>query len=401
MAESDTGNRRSSIFVEPIILLLVGVTLFIALLNNQVSLTVFCMLVLAMSAGARGWSRLSRAGVRCRLTADKKKLFPGEELLLAARIENNKFLPIWLQAALVIDGRLRADTGDMPLTRDSGLLWYQQVRFDWKLTAPGRGVHRVGPIQLAVGDPMGFCPLKKQTADFYDIVVYPRLVSLNPVLLPRRDFFGVPGARSPIEDPVYIHGTRDYQHRRPARFIHWKASARYNRLQEKVCEPAEQEKVLLLVCTDRFAEDETGEAFERGLEVAASLALEFARLRYAVGLATNGHLTGGGRAMLPVTRNRNQLSEILETMARLEAMPRESMVDMLQRGLTLPWGVTGVCLVYRHDAGSMALKEYFKHRNIPLVMIVCGPHDAAAPEAAADRSLYRLDDVRLEERGNP
>ncbi|MFH1910724.1 MAG: DUF58 domain-containing protein [Pseudomonadota bacterium] len=396
MADSDTGNRRSSVFVEPIILLLVGVVLFIALLNNQTSLTVFCMLVFAMIAGARGWSRLSLAGIRCRLKADKKKLFPGEEVLLTARIENNKFLPIWLQVAPVIDGRLRVDTGDMPSVRDSGLLWYQQVSFDWRLTASRRGVHRVGPLQLAVGDPMGFCPLKKQTADFHDIVVYPRLVPLNPVLLPRRDFFGVPGARSPIEDPVYIHGTRDYQYRRPARFIHWKASARYNRLQEKVCEPAEQKKVLLLVCTDRFAEDETGEAFERGLEVAASLALEFARLRYAVGLATNGQLTGGGRAMLPVTRNRNQLPEILETMARLEAMPRENLVDMLQRGLTLPWGVTGVCLVYRHDAGSMALKEYFKHRNIPLVMIVCDPHDAAA-----DQNLYRLDDIRLEGRGNP
>ena len=401
MADSDTGNRRSSVFVEPFILLLVGVMLFIALLNKQTSLTVFCMLVFAMFAGAKGWSRLSLTGVRCGLTADKKKLFPGEELLLTARIENNKFLPVWLQAALVIDGRLRVDTGDMPLTRDSGLLWYQQVRFDWRLTAPGRGVHRVGPLRLAVGDPMGFCSLQKQAADFYEIVVYPRLVSLNPLLLPWRDFFGVPGARSPIEDPVYIHGTRDYQYRRPARFIHWKASARYNRLQEKVCEPAEQEKILLLVCADRFSEDETGEAFERGLEVAASLALEFARLRYAVGLATNGHVTGGGRAILPVTRNRNQLSEILETMARLEARPRESLVNMLQRGLTMPWGVTGVCLFYRNDAGSRALKEYFNRRNIPLVMIVCDPHDAASPEAAEDRNVYRLGDVRLEERGNP
>ncbi|MDP2989558.1 MAG: hypothetical protein Q8O57_03220, partial [Kiritimatiellota bacterium] len=110
----------------------------------------------------------------------QKKLFPGEELLLTARIENNKFLPIWLQAALVMDGRLRVDTGDMPFVRDSGLLWHQQVSFDWRLTASTRGVHRVGPLRLAVGDPMGFCPLEKQTADFHDIVVYPRLVPLNP-----------------------------------------------------------------------------------------------------------------------------------------------------------------------------------------------------------------------------
>jgi uncharacterized protein (DUF58 family) len=237
--------------------------------------------------------------------------------------------------------------------------------------------------------------------DFQDIVVYPRLVPLKPVLLPRRDFFGIPGARSPIEDPVYIHGTRDYQHRRPARFIHWKASARYNRLQEKVCEPAEQEKVLLLICTEGFAEDENGEAFERGLEVVASLAIEFDRMRYAVGLATNGHLTGGGRALLPVTRNRNQLSEILESLARLEAMPRENLEGMLQRGLNLPWGVTAVGLVYRQDAGSGAMQAYFKRRNIPLVTIVCALQGPTSPEASADQRVYRLEDLCLEERRNP
>ncbi|MBW1691959.1 MAG: DUF58 domain-containing protein, partial [Deltaproteobacteria bacterium] len=47
-------------------------------------------------------------------------------------------------------------------------------------------------------------------------------------------------------------GTRDYQNWRPARHIHWKASASHNRLQEKVFEPSEQEKVLLAVEVSQF-----------------------------------------------------------------------------------------------------------------------------------------------------
>ena len=83
---------------------------------------------------------------------------------------------------------------------------------------------------------------------------------LGPLSLPRRDFFGVPGGESPVDDPVYILGTTDYQNGRPAKYIHWKASARHHRLQEKVFESTEQEKILLVVDVDQFvkaeAEDE-------------------------------------------------------------------------------------------------------------------------------------------------
>jgi uncharacterized protein (DUF58 family) len=221
-------------------------------------------------------------------------------------------------------------------------------------------------------------------------------VPLNPIQLPRRDFFGIPGVRSPIEDPIYIHGTRDYQCRKPARYIHWKASARHNRLMEKICEPAEQEKILILICTDHFSSDHTGESFERSLEVAASLAVQLERMRFAVGLVTNGRLKGGGRAALKISRSPGQLSDVLETMARLEPAPTGEMIDVLQRGLILPWGVTGVCFTYRLDAGSLALNQFFKHRSIPMVMIVCDQAaDLTAAETKTSEQIYRLDDLRV------
>lgn len=393
----ETENIAPTAFVLPLILFLVGVLLFMALLNNQYALTILCMLVFTMAAGAKAWSRLSLSRIRCDLSVDKRKMFPGEDLALAVRVENSKFLPIWLQVSIALRGSLSILSGETALKKDSGLLWYQRVSFNWQLIASRRGVHRIGPVRLVVADLLGFFPKKKQTTDFHDIIVYPRLVPLNPVLLPRRDFFGIPGARSPIEDPVYIHGTREYQHRRPARYIHWKASARHNRLQEKVCEPAEQEKILMVVCADGFAEDDSGQAFERCLEVVASLAVQFGHLKYAVGLATNGDLTGGGRATLPITRNPNHLSEILETLARLKATRAGDLVDILHRGLTLPWGVSCVCFRFRHDAASHALMGYFKHRNIPMVMIVGDQAaDLKGVVPMAGEKIYRMDDIRAE-----
>jgi len=358
-------DRVSSAYTLPLILVLVGLGLFAALLTRQSTLTFLCILVFTMAAGAKAWSRLSMAGIQSSLRVDKKKMFPAETLTLSIGVANNKILPVWLQVRVALKGAMRAASGQAVLKKDSGLLWYQRVSFGWQLTALKRGVHRIGPVVLEVGDLLGFYPQMKQTPDFHDVIVYPRLVPLNPARFPRRDFFGIPGVRSPIEDPIYIHGARDYQCRRPARYIHWKASARHNRLMEKVCEPAEQEKILMLVCADRFSSDHTGESFECALEAAASLAVELDRKRFAVGLVTNGRLKGGGKAAVKISRNPGQLSDILETMARLEPVPAGDMLDLLQHGLTLPWGVTAVCFTYRLDSTSLALNQTLNTATSP------------------------------------
>jgi len=390
-----TEERVSSVYTLSLILVLVGLGLFAALLTRQATLTYLCILVFTMVAGAKAWSRLSIARIESDLGVDKKKMFPAETLTLSIGVANNKVLPVWLQVRVALRGAMQIASGQAVLKKDSGLLWYQRVDFRWQLTAQKRGVHRIGPVVLEVGDLLGFYPQVKQSPDFHDVIVYPRLVPLNPVRFPRCDFFGIPGVRSPIEDPIYIHGARDYQSRRPARYIHWKASARHNRLMEKVCEPAEQEKILMLVCTHRFSSDSTGESFERTLEAAASLAVEFDRRRFAVGLVTNGRLKGDGKAVLKISRNPGHLSDILETMARLEPVPAEDMVDRLQRGMTLPWGVTAVCFTYRLDRASLALNQYFKQRNIPMAVIVCDQRtDLTAAETKTSEKIYRLDDIR-------
>ena len=113
-----------------------------------------------------------------------------------------------------------------PLRAEGGLLWYQTVAFRWEVTASRRGLHSLGPHRLVAGDLLGFFSRVGTEGNGLHVVVYPRIVPLRPFPLPRRDFFGIPGAEGPVKDPVFILGTRDYQPGRPAKHIHWKASAR-------------------------------------------------------------------------------------------------------------------------------------------------------------------------------
>jgi uncharacterized protein (DUF58 family) len=256
------------------------------------------------------------------------------------------------------------------LEKNCSLLWYQEVNFQCRLNALRRGVHRLGKAELKVGDLFGFYSRAADTASAIEVIVYPRLVSLNPVRLPRRDLFGIPGAKSPIEDPVYVYGTRQYQSGRPARYIHWKASARLSQLQEKICEPAVQEKVLLIVAVDHFIENQAHADFEKTLEVAASAAVYFDRAGFAVGLVTNGVLKGGGSAVLPIGRGTRQVPKILETLARLQMTPSADLGDILRRGLKLPWGTAAVSLTYDSGESCKDTVAFFINRSAPMVSIV-------------------------------
>ena len=390
-------SRLPTIFVVSLMQFLVGVLLFVALLHSQRDLAILALLVLSVMGGARLWSRVSLSGIKCYSVVDKEKVFPGEVLTLHIRAENAKFLPVWLQVKVPVDGTLSPSSGDTTFTNESGLLWYQRARFHRDLVAQRRGIHRVGPPHLRVGDLFGFFPREREEQADLHVIVYPRLVPLKPVSLPRRDFFGVPGAKSPVQDPIYILGTRDYQHWRPARYIHWKASARHNRLQEKAFEPSEQEKALLVVDVGQFAENSAAEGFEHTLEAVASLAVQFDQRGYAVGFVTNG-VVEGGPTILPIARNPQQLSSILEVLARLQMKAKGDLAETLQRGLHLAWGVSCVHFSYEEDINTLATEGYFSYRKVPMVFVVCRPRSLLGDDGHKVRGkVYALDEIRIKE----
>jgi uncharacterized protein (DUF58 family) len=387
-----------SIFVIPLMQFFVGLLLFIALLYGLRDLTVLAFLILGLAAGAKLWTRMSLSGIKSHSMVDKSKVFPGEKITLRISAENEKFLPIWLQIKVPVNGSLHPSTGETTLTKESSLLWYQRAYFQWELIAQRRGVHQIGPPHIIAGDLFAFFSREKKAEESHHIVIYPRLVSLKSFSLPRRDFFGVSGAKSPVQDPIYILGTRDYQHGQPSKYIHWKATARHHRLQGKVFEPTEQEKVLLVVDVDQFASHKAEEEFEHTLEIVASLAVRMDKRGYALGLVTNGAIVGEGPTLVPIARNRQQLPAILEVLARLQMEPKWDILDILRRGLELHWGMSCAHFSYEEDRTVAAAEEYFKHRKTPVQFFVCRPRFTSREDSPkAWRKIRCLDDICIKE----
>ncbi len=390
--ESDY-ERLPTLLIIPLIQLMVAVFLLIALLNDHRELTILILVALAILIGTYIWSRLSPAKIHHETWLDKQRGFPGETFIFSARIRNAKILPVLSQLSLSFSKDFQSTDSQAALKKKCSLLWYQEVNFRCHLNAMRRGVYRLGAGELRVGDLFGFYARNIDTAATIDVIVYPRLIPLKPVSLPRRDLFGIPGSKSPIEDPVYVYGTRDYQSGRPARYIHWKASARLPRLQEKICEPAAQEKILLIVAVDHFIKNQAHSDFEKILEVAASAAVYFDRAGFAVGLVTNGVLKGGGSPVLQIGRGKRQIPKILETLARLQMTPSADLGDILRRTVKLPWGTTGVSLTYDSAESCKEIFAFFNHRRGPIVSVVC----RREPAPAGDPKLQPVNVLTLED----
>jgi len=388
--------RVSSIFIVPLIVFFVGVLLFIALLHGQRDLIVFSILILGVVTGTRLWSRYGLSGIRCFSAVDRNKVFPDERLSLTVTAENAKFLPVWLQMSVPVAGPLHPGSEEAAFAEESGLLWYQKARFVWDLVAQRRGVHQVGPPHIRAADIFGFFPRQREERESLNIIVYPRLVPLRPLSLPRRDLFGIPGSKSPVQDPVYILGTRDYQQWRPARYIHWKASARHNRLQEKIFEPSEQEKVLLVVEVSHFSKNSAEQGFEQTLEVAASLAVRLDQRGFSVGLLSNGAVDGGGPTIVPIARNPGQLPAILEALARLRMEAKWDLIALLRDTFELPWGLSCVHFSYEEDATTQHTEGYLHQHKVPTARVVCRSGPASGPYELTGRGkIYHLDEIHM------
>lgn len=358
--------RLGSVFAVPLMLFFVALLLFVALLQAQQELIVLCLVTIGIMAGAYLWSLISLKHTDFRVKAVRAHLFPGEKVEIDLDVINAKALPIHMTVAATVPADLKPTDKKNTLKQSSGLLGYQQATFRWHLTAIRRGVYTIGPLQVTAGDPFGFFPRPSQIPSQHEIIVFPRLIPINAKALPRREAFGVPGGYSPVSDPVHILGTRDYQPSEPARHIHWKASARHRRLQTKVFAPSQQEKTLLLLDVAGF--DRLGDtlAFERTLEVIASLAEQKDRQGYATGFLTNAIIDGPSRAILPPARNPLQMAMILETLARCGRQSRIDLLGVLRHRYGIPSGTSCALFTANFDDQAQLIQASFARRKTPL-----------------------------------
>ena len=389
--------RETTIFAVPLVRIITASLLLIALLNGQRSLALLSILVLSVALGASLWSRISVKALTFRSSLNTSRVFPGEAVKLTVQARNEKILPVSLKIRVEgFDKGLGPLEGDVPLF-EAGLLWYEEVAFEYQFTALKRGIYQIGNLLGTVADLLGFFQREVISDEELELVVYPKVYQISNISLPRKELFGIPGDKNPVTDPVFILGTRDYQRWRPARYIHWKASARRQVLQEKLFQPSTQEKVLLIIGVAGFEDEKNEPMFERAIEAAASFAVHLERQGAAVGFATDALLAGSEVSAVPLGRGSGQTARILEALARLRPRKQTDIAERITKAIRTSQGVTCVHFTSGDEASDASLALFLKRRRIPVLRVLCDKERLYSMKH--DAHLYR--DIHVDDLINP
>ncbi|MCX6026030.1 MAG: DUF58 domain-containing protein [Chloroflexi bacterium] len=330
----------------------------------------------------------------------------GEQTDLWIEVVNAKPLPLaWLRAEDELPVELALSGRDLVpgnraarqvLDHSFTLRGYERVRRRYRLVARARGAFDVGPVALTSGDLFGFRTRSIEEQCVQTVLVYPRVVPMREIpLLAARPYGEKRARRWLLEDPLLLAGAREYRPGDSLRHIHWKASARYARLQMRTFDASADPHLVLMINGQTIEPAYAGtlrDKFEALLVVAASLARAALEAGSPVGVQTNAVMRDShAQVRLPSSRHPAQLARILEAMALLTpyiATPFDQMLALERR--RLPYGATVVILTTLFNPRIAVEMVNLKSAGHP-VALVSLVEDRAVIETAAGTPAYFVD----------
>jgi uncharacterized protein (DUF58 family) len=214
---------------------------------------------------------LIAAGLAVRLELDRDRVVAGSEVGAQLHIRN-------ASARLSPPGVLDVPVGDGLVEAEIPLLLRSAEHVQpLRIVAPRRGVITVGPMTIARGDPIGVLRREVSWPQVERIHVHPVTVPIPSTSAGTvRDVDGVATTRI-VDEDLEFHGFREYVPGDSMRHVHWKSTAKADRLMVRQYEETRRASiaVLLDVRSDGFGDGEAGDAaFELAVSAAASLAAQ-------------------------------------------------------------------------------------------------------------------------------
>jgi uncharacterized protein (DUF58 family) len=376
----------------PGLLAMAGI-LVLAAWNGQTPIVVLTSLLLSSAGLAKLWSHLSLARISCRRQLSDRRVFPGEKINVKLQIANRKPLPLpWIQVDDEIPRALGGTsnlTGEKPgailIRRSAAMLWYSSVKWRYELPCPKRGYYPLGPTVISSGDIFGLYSRSLKTALEDHIIVYPKIYPVGNLGIPSHQPMGESRSEYRVfQDPTRTIGVRDYRHGDSLRHIHWKASARLQALQVKVFEPTTAFKVAVFLAADSFTQNgsPSEDEFELGISVAASLAHHIMEQGSPAGVFVNARTVDSGQPVsIPPSGSRDQLTSILEALAKVSASPSVPFEPFIENEQKFLHAGTTVALILREPSKTLPLVlSTLKGNGFKMLVFFVGDKDPSLQE---------------------
>ncbi len=153
-----------------------------------------------------------------------------------------------------------------------------------------RGLYRLGPHRILSGDPLRLFDLTLHFDDSEPVLIYPRVVRLPAVPLPRGYAGGDERTRRPLQGALPAPSVRPYQPHDDMRFVHWRQTAHRGGLMVREIEQEPGGDLWIVLDADAAAQERPQAAAEPNAPPLDTLE---SAVSAAAGLA--GHFLQGSR----------------------------------------------------------------------------------------------------------
>jgi uncharacterized protein (DUF58 family) len=384
------------------------VLLGMALRERAISLLGLVPLVTA--GGSLLWARYALENVEYSRQLSEDRVFCGDTVTMQIRLTNRKLLPLaWLEVEDSLADRLHISERDITpsgvpgiavLRMTTAMRWYERITWSLTVECPARGYFAIGPVTLRSSDAFGFFQQRQQIADISRITVYPQIADLDRIAIPARHLFGEQQIHRPIiTDPIRTIGIRDYRPEDSFRHIHWKATARAQRLQTKIFEPTTSIQFGIFLNLDTFERYWEGLDFERAegaIITAATLASHAVEQGHMVGMYANGVVGGSDQGLrIRPSRDVRQLEQMLSGLAKLSPIASLDYAAIIRSEASrFPIGSTVVLVTAIMTEKLRGVLESLLRANHRLVIVTIGEVEVPAH---ARIQVHRVDQDALRE----
>lgn len=404
---------------------LIGTSVLVGIGSGRVIFFQTAALLASLLPLAFLWAWLSLRGLNIRRQTLTHRSQVGRDFEESFSIRNRNWFPkLWLE--LHDHSELPGHQCDQIITR-----LFAKKEWSWTVRTQciARGAFRLGPLELVTSDPFGLFSLKRRLPQIADVVIYPATLPINRIKMPSGYLSGGGQVRRRAHFvTTNADGIREYVPGDSFNRIHWRSTARHDKLMVKEFELDPLADVWLFVdfssdslfeAKDVIRKNQTGNLIsyhskipasteEYVVACAASMAHYFIQLERALGfVAYTPH-----HELHQPERGERQLELILQSLATARSFSNYSLAQMLvldtpniTRGTTLvlitasmdiEWvtqvrvlsrrGISPVCVLI--DPGSFGasgvdsdqLRSLLHLSRIPSVVVRCGDHIAAALE---------------------
>jgi uncharacterized protein (DUF58 family) len=269
------------------------------------------------------WAFANLRGIDVSVERTSGRVQVGQRTDVSVQLSNRTFYTkLWLEVEDPTDmpGRPARTVVSLPA--------HGRRQWDASVPCARRGAFSLGPIRVVTGDPFGLFRFSRSYGPSHSLLVLPRPEKLS--------HFWMPPAQLPGEGTVrrlthYVTpnaaSVRDYQPGDSYNRIHWRSTARLNRLMVKRFEMDPASEIWLLLDLEGAVQAGEGDnsTEEYAVRVAASLANHFLQANRMLGLIAYGQ----ERVLLEPARGPRQHMRVLEALALARAEGETPLADVL------------------------------------------------------------------------